>query len=53
MRSSSTPQLSLLSFCLQISDPTKLKKMSKRQLRNVKRVRIDDEGVPTLAPAYS
>jgi hypothetical protein len=36
-----------------MSDPAKLKKMSKKQLRGVKRVRINDEGVPEFAAAYS
>jgi hypothetical protein len=38
---------------LQLSDPTKLKKMSKKQLRQVKRVRVNDEGVRELVPAYA
>lgn len=38
---------------LQLSDPTKLKKMSKKQLRHIKRVRINDEGVRELVPAYA
>lgn len=37
----------------ELSDPTKLKKMSKKQLRQIKRVRINDEGVRELVPAYA
>jgi hypothetical protein len=38
---------------VQISDPTKLKKMSKKQLRQVKRTRVNADGVTELVPAYS
>ena len=37
----------------EISDPTKLKRMSKKQLRAIKRVRVNDDGVRELVPAYS
>lgn len=37
----------------EISDPTKLKRMSKKQLRQIKRVRVNDDGIKELAPAYS
>lgn len=37
----------------ELSDPTKLKRMSKKQLRTIKRVRVNDDGVRELVPAYS
>jgi hypothetical protein len=36
-----------------ISDPKKLKSMSKKQLRSVKRTRLNEDGVQELVPAYS
>lgn len=36
-----------------ISDPTKLKKMSKGSLRQVKKMRMNDQGVVELVGAYS
>lgn len=36
-----------------ISDPTKLKKMSKKQLRQVKKTRVNKDGVTELVPAYA
>jgi rRNA-processing protein CGR1 len=36
-----------------ISDPAKLKKMSKRQLRQVKRTTVNAKGQMELVPAYS
>lgn len=37
----------------QISDPNKLKKMNKKQLRLVKRTRINKDGIMELVPAYA
>lgn len=37
----------------EITDPGKLKRMSKKQLRQVKRVRVRDDGARELVPAYS
>jgi hypothetical protein len=48
---STIPLLPLLSP--QISDPNKLKKMNKKQLRLVKRTRINKDGVMELVPAYA
>lgn len=38
---------------LQITDPTKLKKMTKKQLRQIKRTRVNADGVTELVPAYA
>lgn len=36
-----------------ISDPTKLKKMTKKQLRQIKKTRVNKDGVMELVPAYA
>ena len=38
---------------VQISDPTTMKRMNKKQLRQVKRMRVNEAGVPEFANAYS
>jgi len=36
-----------------LTDGAKLKKMNKKQLRQVKRVRVNEHGVPEFVPMYS
>ena len=38
---------------LQISDPTKLKRMSKKQLRTIKRTRVNAQGITEVVGAYA
>lgn len=35
-----------------VADPAKLKKMNKKQLRNLKKTRVNKDGVVELVPAY-
>jgi hypothetical protein len=37
---------------VQLKNPEKMKKMSKKQLRQVKRTRVNDHGVVELVGAY-
>jgi hypothetical protein len=39
--------------CVQINNTEKLKKMSKKQLRQVKRTRVNEHGVVEFVGAYS
>ena len=43
----------LKSASVQALDPRRLKTMSKKQLRSVKRTRLNADGVVEYAPAYS
>lgn len=42
----------LFTFVFQIKNPEKLKRMSKKQLRHVKKTRVNEKGVLEFVGAY-